>query len=73
MHLLPPARPQCPAVTEHSSTGQPHGDDVNQQPLCIAEAGLDRARAADGVARLVARLHVMRARGQALRGQARDA
>jgi tetratricopeptide (TPR) repeat protein len=38
----------------------------------IAEAGLNRARAADGVARLVARLHAMRARGLALRGQERE-
>lgn len=38
----------------------------------IAEIGLDRARTADGVARLVARLHAMRARGLALRGLERD-
>lgn len=38
----------------------------------IAEKGLDRARTADGVARLVARLHAMRARGLALRGQERE-
>lgn len=38
----------------------------------IAEVGLDRARAADGVAPLVARLHAMRARGLTLRGHARE-
>ncbi len=39
----------------------------------IAETGLDWARAADGVARLVARLHAMRAVGLALCGQAGEA
>lgn len=39
----------------------------------IAEAGLVRARRADDVARLVARLHAMQAHGLALRGNTRGA
>ncbi|MGH3841052.1 MAG: hypothetical protein ACRDS0_06360 [Pseudonocardiaceae bacterium] len=44
--------------------------DRSADAVCIAEAGLVRARAVPGTVHLVARLHTMRARGLAMRGDA---